>query len=465
MSAPQPRPPSPEGFRWQALFQRSDEALFLLDRRRRILFVNAAWEALAGVSAADARNIVCRRQRPAASHDPPEDVLAFALRPPPEALQGLPTRARRLLPGREPTRRWWDIDFFPLRREGQVFAVLGRITLVVGADPGGAPLPEKLMALRQRVAARHGGELLAGSSPALRRLASQVRLAARTDAPVLFVGERGTGKKTLARVVHFLGPHREESFAALDGARLPPALLAVFLFEVRGPQHRLATIYLREPACLPRDLQLRLAEWLSADADPSGEQGRPRLLAGCANDPAEDVRSGRLAEELACCLATLRIDVPPLRQRLADLPNLVERLLERAAAESEGRVTGLSPEAWEVIRSYSWPGNLAELYDVLSTAAARATGDRIALADLPASLRLGQAVERTPARDGQPPLPLRSLLEQAERRLILLALGRVGGNKSKAATLLGIWRPYLLSRMKKLGLLAETEEAAEEGET
>ncbi len=280
--------------------------------------------------------------------------------------------------------------------------------------------------------------------------------------PVLFVGERGTGKKTLARAVHFLGPRREDSFAALDCARLPPAVLAAFLFEVRGPRHRLATIYLREPACLPRDLQLRLSEWLSgADADlPGGPDGRPRLLASCARDPAEDVRAGRLTEELACGLATVRVDVPPLRERAADLPALVERLLERAGYEGDGRVTGLSPEAWEVVRSHPWPGNLRE-------ACGRAQGDHVTPADLPAWLRLRQAVGRAAGRDPEPALPLKSLLEQAERRLIVRALARAGGNKSKAARILDVWRPYLYERMEKLGLVegdkADEEAGGEDG--
>ena len=96
--------------------------------------------------------------------------------------------------------------------------------------------------------------------------------------------------------------------------------------------------------------------------------GAGALLAGCGADPAEDIRAGRLLEELHSALAVLTLRLPPLRERVADLPMLVDRLLERSNAEGEARVKGLSPDAWDVVRDYHWPGNLRELYAVLSAA-------------------------------------------------------------------------------------------------
>jgi transcriptional regulator with AAA-type ATPase domain len=438
-------------FRWQAFFRRAADPVFVLDRRRRLLFVNEAWEALTGTPASEAHLLFDRRPRPG---DSPRAALEHALTPPPEAVQGAVARVRRLAPGREAGRRWWDVEFFPLRQPGEAGGVLllGRITPVpadeAAPDP---PLPEQLVALRERVADRYGTDLLPETTPALRRLAEQVRLAARTAAPVWLVGEPGAGKRTLARLIHLLGPNRERPLAALDCARLPVAAVADVLFS--GGPGAPAAVYLNEPGRLPRDVQARLCELVAA---PDG--GAPRVLAGCAADPAEEVRSGRLLDELYASLAVLTLHVPPLRERAADLPLLVRRLLERWGEDEGPRVTGLTAEAWEALRGHAWPGNLRELFAVLAAARRRAKNGRIDAADLPASLRLTKRLGETPGRAPERPLPLDRLLEQAEKRLIELALRRTGGHKARAAEALAIWRTRLTRRMKALGIAGAEDE-------
>jgi transcriptional regulator with PAS, ATPase and Fis domain len=443
-------PPSPDRFRWQAFFQHTDDPLFLLNRRLRLLFVNRAWEALTGLPAARVLGLTCRRAAPASPRQSPEEVLAHVLCPPPEVLAGTAARARRLLPGREAGRRWWDVDFLPLAAEGRALTIVGRIRPVATEEPdAAAPLPERLVALRRRVASGYTLDLLPVELPGMRRLADQVRLAARVSDPVLLVGETGTGKETLARVIHQLGPAHERAFAALDCARLPPACLAHVLFESSwgGPDGPVATVYLRLPERLPRDLQARLCDLLARRDEPA-----PRVLAGCASDPVEEVRAGRLLEELYHALATLVLAVPPLRERLADLPWVVDRLLERGNGPGVKAVRGLLPEAWEAVRAYPWPGNLGELSAVLDAARSRAEGERIALADLPSYLRTRVRLGQTPGGPAARPPTLDQVLERVERRLLELALRRCEGNRTRAAELLGIWRPTLLRRLKALGL-------------
>src|SRR4051794_23542834 len=102
-------------FRWHAFLQRATTPLFLLNRHRRIVFVNRAWESLTGTTAEQARELACRRQKPASPDAGWKEVLEHALCPPPEVRDGKPGRARRLIPGVEAARRWWDVEFFPLQ--------------------------------------------------------------------------------------------------------------------------------------------------------------------------------------------------------------------------------------------------------------------------------------------------------------------------------------------------------------
>lgn len=434
-------------FRWLAWVQRVREPVFVLNRHRRIVFVNEAWVRLTGVPRDAARRLACRRRRAPAEGEGAEAALEYLLSPPPEVLAGRP--AGTVVPG------WragggpaaWVLDFWPFQGDGGLVMVLGRIAPVgLETSAGPFPLPPGALVLRARLRREHALEGLAGSGPALRRVAEQVRLAAAVRAPVLLTGEAGTGKEWVARAIHALGGEAAKPFVMLDCGRLPPAWAAgVVLGEAEpGARPDAGVYFLREPGRLPREWQARLAAFLAEPADA----GRPRLLAACRADPAEEVRAGRLLEDLACRLSPLHIALPPLRQRREDLPRLVERLLPRVAAAVGKKVTGLNEAAWEVLRRHDWPGNVAELYRGLVTACSRATGEVLDRADLPMSLRLGLEGPRPASK----PLPLKPLLEEAERRLIALALRRSGGNKSRAAELLGVWRQLLLRRMEALGL-------------
>lgn len=437
-------------FRWQALFQRAREPVFLLNRRRRILFVNRAWESLTGVSAAEARGLQCLR-RSSLPHDPWDVVIRAVCCPPLEVLHGKPSRTRRLVPRAESTPDWWDVEFLPLHAEVGLLCVLGKITPLPRVDVAPAPpLPEKLVALRERTAQRYGFDQLGSTLAAFQRVVEQVHLASQTQVPVLIMGEPGTGKQWIARTIHHQGTLREGTFAAFDCARLPTAVLSGVLFGESGSgRHcRAGTKYLREPSLLSRELQIQLCAYLGEAK--AGLQAR--IIAGCGAAPEAEIRAGRLTEELYCRLSTLVISLPPLRDRQADLSDLVERLLQRINSGSERPVTGLTPEAWELLHAYAWPGNLRELYAVLQSAAQRATSDRIEANQLPARLRLIVRLEQTPRPVPERLIRLDQILEQAERRMIVMALRKAHGNRSRAAELLSIWRPRLIRRIEALGI-------------
>ena len=201
----------------------------------------------------------------------------------------------------------------------------------------------------------------------MRRLVSQARLAVRSSAPVLLIGESGSGKRWLARAIHEGGRTSDRTFAALDCARLPATAVAEALFGDSGFTRRAGsqTLYLAEPASLPLDLQARVCEWLARQtdsrsaADDRSETVSVRVIAGSSHDPHDDVRAGRLQEDLLCELSTITLSLPPLRERPGDLPNLVETLLTSTAGAGE-QACQLSARACELLQAHAWPGNCRE---------------------------------------------------------------------------------------------------------
>src|SRR5437763_934770 len=194
-------------FRWRAFFKDSDEPLFVLNRRGYLLFVNKAFEQLARLVLAQLDRLWCRRPQPARQGQSWKTVLKHALTPPPEVMQGQPGRARRLIPPRSDRPGcWWDVDFFPLRDEQGLRGVLGKITPGPEiAEPLAVLVPEEALHLRQRMLERLNQVYLGLRLPAMRRVAEQLRLASHTRSPALLVGAPGTGKKTLARLIHYRG--------------------------------------------------------------------------------------------------------------------------------------------------------------------------------------------------------------------------------------------------------------------
>jgi transcriptional regulator with PAS, ATPase and Fis domain len=432
---------------WGALFQQSTEPIFLLNRRRRLRFVNHAWEALTGRTADSVFGLSClpRTQR----GERLDQALAQALAPPPEVLAGGALSVRRPVPPAQLGPPWWDIHFLPLRDANGVLAILGRIT-AVGASSEKVPtatagFTEALAGLRQRTAARCGFELFASAAAGMARALAQARAAAQTRSPVWIIGEPGSGKETLARVIHFQGVTREQTFLAVDCAGLQPYLIRNMLFGHAGlaTGSRLGTIYLKEPSALPRDLQAELLDWLAEQDEP------PRLIAGCGADPLREMQAGRIAEEVIAAWAVLEIRLPPLRERRADLPRLMESLAPIGAPP-------LTAPVRDLLQAYDWPGNCRELRSVLIEACRAADGKPVEVAHVPLALRRkvgqAQAVQDRPGTSGETTLLLGPMLEQVERNLIRLALKRAKGNKSEAAELLGVGRTQLWRRIRELKL-------------
>jgi DNA-binding NtrC family response regulator len=434
-------------FHWQAIFESVSDPLFVLSPARRILYVNRAWEKATGWSAAKASGMVCAR-RSLESKGPIRE-LGRALYPPRGVLQGKPGHARRLAPQAAPVQVWWDIDFSPFHAGGVLLGVIGRIhPLAAGPEGAVQGLTEKLAALRERMTQRFKIDLLTELSPRNRRLSDQARSAARIKAPVLIVGEPGSGKQWLARAIHYESAFRDQTFVRVN-CGLHNAILSEMIFGDRGLLTRaeIGTVYVDQPHTLPRDLQARLADYVAK----AREMG-PRLMAGCASDPLVEVRSGRFADELFGALGILMLTIPPLRERRGELASLIAVFLDRAEMRNGKPGFGVSAESLEILQSYTWPNNLRELYSVLAAAQTRAGEKAIEPEDLPAAIRLAERLQEAAEVEPERNLPLDQVLEQVERRLIVLALRRFQGNRSKAAEWLQVWRPRLIRRIEALGI-------------
>ena len=316
---PSPKKGRPRGsgsLPWRAFFQQSSTPVFVLGKGRRLRFANAAWEKLTGLKLADALGMVCSARR----HSTP---LAAALAPTPEAQVGKGDTARRPAPGARAGTQWWDIAFAPLAGDDGPVGIVGFIAVVgESAPPAARKIPASVAALREKHASCFSLDFFAGNSPAVERFQGQLRHAAQSAAPVWLVGEPGSGKETAARVIHHSGAARDRAFVCVDCVGLQPYLIESLLFAHGGlfGSGHVGTLYLRDPAALPRDLQQKLADLIAEG------QTAPRLISGSTRAALEDVSAGRLVPEFHTALSVLELRVPPLRDRLVDLTRLAAPL-------------------------------------------------------------------------------------------------------------------------------------------
>ncbi len=323
--------------------------------------------------------------------------------------------------------------------------------------------------------AGEGEAVLEGSrSPAVRALAARARQVAETRTPVLILGETGTGKERLARAIHAWSPRADEPFVSINCAAIPHGLLESELFgHVRGAftgatrdrpgrfqMAQRGTLLLDEVGELPLELQAKLLRVLQeARFEPVGGdravEADVRVLAATHVDLERAIAERRFREDLYYRLSVFPLRLPPLRERLEDLPLLAAALLRDQARRTGRSGMRLTPEALQRLRDYDWPGNVRELANLLERATILANGRSIGpeLLDVPAAGRAAAAAPRQGRESG--PAPGFATLDEAQREHIRRALELAGGRlygPHGAARLLGLKPTTLQSRMKKLGL-------------
>jgi transcriptional regulator with GAF, ATPase, and Fis domain len=310
------------------------------------------------------------------------------------------------------------------------------------------------------------GRLFVGDSAAARRVLDLVSRVAPSKISVLLTGESGTGKELVARMLHARSDRAEKPFVAINCAALPETLLESELFgiergvatgvEARAGRFETAqggTLFLDEIGDMPPALQSKLLRVLQErEIERVGGRRRVpidvRVLAATHARLAERIARGEFREDLYYRLRVVEIGLPPLRERREDIPKLVRYFLDRFAAREGREAPTLDRDAYAALLSHDFPGNIRELENLLEGAAALSQGGTIRREDLQWLPHAGSRVEPgTPAAVGDEEVPdLKALEERHIQRVLRLA----GGNKSRAARLLGISRRTLY-RKRSLG--------------
>lgn len=297
-----------------------------------------------------------------------------------------------------------------------------------------------------------------GGSPAIRAVRDQVSRVVVSDKPVLIRGETGSGKGVLAGWLHANGPRREECFLDLNCAGLSRELLETELFGHEKGAFTGAvasklgllevadrgTFFLDEIGDLDVAVQPKLLKVLEEKTFRRLGEVRDRhvdirLIAATHQDLAAMVEQKRFRSDLYFRVSTLSLRLPPLRERVEDIPVLAAEFLLRIASEVDRAPLSLSPGALRRLQSDPWPGNIRELRNVLERAALLSSGSVLEAADLGFDFQCGIAVDALAGLT----------LEQAERRLIEGALAQEGGRVERAAAKLGISRSSLYQRIQK----------------
>jgi len=317
--------------------------------------------------------------------------------------------------------------------------------------------------LQEEIKSAYNFEEIIGDSTALRSVLDKVGQVASTDATVLIQGETGTGKELIARALHDLSPRRERPLVKVNCGAISTGLVDSELFgHEKGAftgalQQRIGrfevanrgTIFLDEVGELPPDVQVKLLRVLQEqEFERVGSSKTLRLdvrvIAATNRDLREEVKAGRFRMDLYYRLNVVPLNVPPLRERVSDIPLLVEHLLRKAALRLGKRFVGTSPQTMQRLVRYRWPGNVRELENVIERAAILTHGTVIEIDDLPKTDQT-EAIESKDA----------VTLEDLERSHIVSVLQKTRwyiSGKRGAAAILGLNPSTLRSRMQRLGV-------------
>ncbi|MCS6914792.1 MAG: sigma-54 dependent transcriptional regulator [Myxococcota bacterium] len=350
----------------------------------------------------------------------------------------------------------YDFITKPLKR--------AHVLRVVGKALERQSLVQENRALRSQLDAEKRRSIV-GQSLAMRRTMEIIAQAAASHATVLLLGESGTGKELLARHLHDSSPRAGRPFVPVNCAAIPEAILEAELFgyergaftgavqrrEGRFAQADSGTLFLDEIGEVPLHLQVKLLRALQeGEIEPLGGRMRRvdiRLVAATNKDLRRAVSQGRFREDLFYRLNVISVTVPPLRDRLDDVPLLANHFLGRFCTKHGKQVSAISPQAMQALTRYSWPGNVRELENAIERAVVLCRHDVIEVGDLPREVRGGEVPQTS---ETSLRFEIGTPLSEIELRVIQETLKHTRGDKRLAAQLLGIATRTIYRRLAEV---------------
>jgi two-component system NtrC family response regulator len=348
----------------------------------------------------------------------------------------------------------------------------GELILTVNRALEHQQLAEQVRSLRSTLDAKYGFESIVGHSQALLRVLEIAARVAERDSTVLIRGETGTGKELLARAIHFNSRRKQQPFVTINCGAIPKDLLESELFGhtkgaftgAAGPKRGKVeaadggTLFLDEIGEMPVDLQVKLLRLVqNGEIEKVGltemTKVDVRIIAATHRNLQALIEDGAFREDLYYRLAVIPLELPPLRERADDIPELVEQMFLRAREKHRLPLLKLSASLLPYFCGYRWPGNVRELENIVERLVVLAVGDEIKFSDLPEPLRRQPPTEDVIHFD----LPPHGIsLEGVERELLLRALQKFDWNQTQAAKYLDISRRAIIYRMEKFNLRRET---------
>jgi formate hydrogenlyase transcriptional activator len=378
--------------------------------------------------------------------------------------RGVPFEIEQRARGKDGQYRWFLIRYNPFRNdEGQVTRWYATGTDIDDRVRAEERTRNENLALREQIDRDSMFEDIVGSSEALRKVLRQITKLASSDSTVLILGETGTGKELIARSIHKRSKRADRAFIGVNCAAIPQSLIASELFGhekgafTGATQRRLGrfesanggTIFLDEVGDLPPEIQVALLRVLQEREIERVGSNKPipidvRVVAATHRDLNTLVAEGRFREDLLYRLNVVPIDVPPLRERVADIPLLVEYFIDRFGKKAGKKFRTIDKKSLRLLQAYAWPGNIRELQNVIERAVILREGDTFSVDEtwLPPELTVARSRRST----------LNGVLARQEKEMIEAALagcyGRISGPLG-AATKLGLPARTLDSKIKR----------------